>query len=65
MEAPGGETGYRKAGWTVNDIDFVLAAYELKGSEQEEAGPLLLGRKSYEAFVPVWPEMDEFEASWV
>lgn len=60
MEAPGGESGYRNAGWTVKDIDFDPAAYELKGSEQEEAGALLLGRKSYEAFAPVWPEMEEF-----
>lgn len=60
MEAPGGEDGYRHAGWTFNGIEFDPAAYELKGREQTEAGALLLGRKSYEAFAPVWPSMEEF-----
>lgn len=53
MEAPGGEDGYRNAGWTFNEIEFDSAAYELKGTEQEEAGALLLGRTSYQAFAPV------------
>jgi dihydrofolate reductase len=61
MEAPGGEEGYRNTGWTFKDVAFDPAAYELKGREQEEAGALLLGRRSYEAFAPVWPTMtDEF-----
>jgi dihydrofolate reductase len=60
MEAPGGEPGHRSSGWTFKDIDFVPEAYELKGREQEETGALLLGRRSYEAFSPVWPAMAEF-----
>lgn len=60
MEAPGGETGYRNAGWTFRDVPFIEEAYELKGREQEEAGALLLGRRSYEAFAPTWSKMDEF-----
>jgi dihydrofolate reductase len=60
MEAPGGEPGYRNAGWTFKDVPFEEAVYGIKGREQEEAGGLLLGRRSYEAFAPVWPEMDEF-----
>ena len=59
MEAPGGEDGYRNTGWTFTDIDFLPEAYELKGREQAEAGALLLGRVSYEAFAPVWPTMVE------
>ena len=59
MEAPGGEAGHRSSGWTFKDIEFVPDAYEIKGREQEEAGALLLGRKSYEAFAPVWPTMVE------
>ena len=59
MEAPGGEPGHRNTGWTFKDIEFVPAAYEIKGREQDEAGALLLGRKSYEAFAPVWPTMVE------
>jgi dihydrofolate reductase len=59
MEAPGGEPGYRNTGWTFKDIEFVPEAYEIKTREQNEAGALLLGRVSYEAFAPVWPTMTE------
>ena len=60
VEAPGGEPGYRNAGWTFRDIEFDPAAYEIKGREQEETGALLLGRVSYEAFAPIWPTMEDF-----
>lgn len=60
VEAPGGEPGYRNSGWTFKDVEFRPEAYELKAREQEEAGALMLGRNSYEAFSPVWPGMDEF-----
>ena len=59
VQAPGGEPGYRNAGWTFNDIEFDPAAYALKGREQEEASAMLMGRVSYEAFAPVWPTMTE------
>jgi Dihydrofolate reductase len=39
---------------------FDPAAYELKGREQGESTAVLLGRKSYELFAPVWPSMEEF-----
>jgi dihydrofolate reductase len=60
VEAPGGEAGYRNAGWTFKDVEFLPDAYELKGAEQKEAAAMLMGRKSYEAFSPVWPGMAEF-----
>ncbi|MFF2778207.1 dihydrofolate reductase family protein [Streptomyces sp. NPDC058052] len=60
VEAPGGEEGYRNAGWTFKDIDFLPEAYEIKGREQGEATAMLLGRVSYEAFSPVWPGMADF-----
>jgi dihydrofolate reductase len=59
MEAPGGGE-YRNAGWTFKDIEFDEAAYEIKGREQEETTALLLGRRTYEEFAPVWPTMEEF-----
>jgi len=59
VEAPGGEDGYRNTGWTFKDIDFVPAAYELKGREQDEATAMMMGRVSYQAFSPVWPSMTE------
>jgi dihydrofolate reductase len=59
VEAPGGEAGYRNAGWTFKAVEFDPAAYELKGREHEESAAMLLGRVSYEAFAPVWPGMTE------
>lgn len=59
MEAPGGEPTHRSSGWTFRDLEMDPAAYEIKAREQEEAGALLLGRTSYEAFAPVWPTMTE------
>jgi dihydrofolate reductase len=59
VEAPGGEAGYRNTGWTFKDIEFLPAAYELKGREQDEAAAMMMGRVSYEAFSPIWPTMTE------
>lgn len=60
MEAPGGDTGYRNAGWTFKGVEFDEAAYEIKGREQQETTALLLGRRTYQEFAPFWPKMDEF-----
>ncbi|MGK5638344.1 dihydrofolate reductase family protein [Streptomyces sp. URMC 126] len=60
VEAPGGEPGYRNSGWTFKHVDFLPEAFEIKGREQQEATALLLGRTSYEAFSPVWPDMAGF-----
>ena len=57
VEGPGGEPGYRNSGWTFKDVEFVPEAYEIKGREQEEATAILMGRVSYQAFSPVWPDM--------
>ena len=60
MEAPGGESGYRNAGWTFKNVEFLPEAFEIKGREQTEATAMLLGRTSYESFSPVWPDMEDF-----
>ncbi|WP_330178667.1 dihydrofolate reductase family protein [Nocardia sp. NBC_01503] len=60
VEGPGGEPGYRNSGWTFKDIEFDPAAFEIKGREQQESSAMLLGRVSYQAFSPVWPDMDDF-----
>jgi dihydrofolate reductase len=60
MEGPGGEQGYRNSGWTFKHTQFLPESFEIKGREQEEAGAMLLGRVSYQAFSPVWPGMPEF-----
>jgi hypothetical protein len=55
MEAPGGDTGYRNAGWTFKDVAFEEAAYEIKGREQDETTALLLGRRTYQDFARCGP----------
>jgi len=60
VDSPGGEPGYRSTGWTFKDIKHDKASYELKGREQEEATAMLVGRVSYQAFAPVWPDLDFF-----
>lgn len=60
VDSPGGESGYRHTGWTFKEVRPEMAAYELKEREQQEAGALLVGRRSWEAFHEVWPTMDEF-----
>ncbi|MFF2411463.1 dihydrofolate reductase family protein [Streptomyces sp. NPDC058092] len=60
VEGPGGEPGYRNTGWTFKEVDFVPEAFEIKGREQQEATAVLMGRVSYEAFSPVWPDMEDF-----
>ncbi|WP_217197318.1 dihydrofolate reductase family protein [Streptomyces buecherae] len=60
VEAPGGESDYRNAGWTFKDVEFLPEAYEIKGQEQSEATAMIFGRVSYEGFAPVWPAMEEF-----
>jgi dihydrofolate reductase len=59
MEAPGGGD-HRSAGWTFKQVEFDEAVYEIKGREQAETTALLLGRRTYEEFAPVWPTMDDF-----
>ena len=61
IDSPGGGD-HPHAGWTFTDIDFVEAAYDVKGRETEDASALLFGRVTYDEFAPVWPSMEEFEA---
>ncbi|WMX46000.1 dihydrofolate reductase family protein [Streptomyces roseicoloratus] len=60
VEAPGGEPGYRNSGWTFKHTEFLPESFEIKGREQKEASAMLLGRVSYQAFSPVWPDMEDF-----
>jgi dihydrofolate reductase len=60
VDSPGGGD-HPHAGWTFTDVEPLPEAYELKGAEQEQAGALVVGRRSWEEFHEVWPTMAEFE----
>jgi dihydrofolate reductase len=65
VDSPGGGSrteAHRSGGWTFKDIEFLPEAYELKGRETQEATALMFGRTSYEAFAPLWPDMEDFAA---
>ena len=59
VDSPGGGE-HPHGGWTFKDVEFDVAAYDIKGRETLEASALLLGRQSYDEFAPVWPSMAEF-----
>jgi dihydrofolate reductase len=65
VDSPGGgqpTEAHRSGGWTYKDIEFRPEAYELKGRETVEATALMFGRASYQAFSPLWPDMEDFAA---
>jgi dihydrofolate reductase len=55
IDSPGGESGYRHAGWTF-DIEPDPTIYEFKTWELDQAETQLLGRRTYEGFAAAWPE---------
>jgi dihydrofolate reductase len=54
MEAPGGEPGYKHAGWT---FEYPMEPDQMKFKLDEtlDAEALLLGRVTYEGFAAAWP----------
>lgn len=63
MDSPGGGPGeeHRSAGWVV-DVPMLPEAFSLKGEELEETTALMFGRRSYEAFAPVWRDSEDHAA---
>jgi dihydrofolate reductase len=59
MEAPGGEPGYRHAGWTFDGVASEPAVYEYKLEEALAVEALLLGRVTYEGFAAAWPGRED------
>ncbi|MEV0717800.1 dihydrofolate reductase family protein [Asanoa sp. NPDC050611] len=60
LDSPGGpEEGHRSGGWVVKDLEFVPEAWSIKGEELADTTALLFGRRSYEAFAPVWPGSED------
>jgi dihydrofolate reductase len=64
VDSPGGGPGeeHRSGGWVVKDVEFLPEAFSLKGEELEDTTALLLGRRSYEAFAPVWRDSTDHTA---
>jgi dihydrofolate reductase len=64
VDSPGGGPGeeHRSGGWVAKDIEFLPEAFSLKGEELEDTTALMFGRRSYEAFAPVWRDSDDHAA---
>lgn len=62
VDSPGGKAeGHRSGGW-VMETEFVPEAYSLKGEELADTTALMFGRRSYEAFAPIWRDSDDHAA---
>ena len=62
LDSPGGKVeGHRSGGW-VMDTEFVPESFALKGEELAETTALMFGRRSYEAFAPIWRDSDDHAA---
>ncbi|MFI2711315.1 dihydrofolate reductase family protein [Micromonospora sp. NPDC018662] len=61
VDSPGGGPGeeHRSGGWVVKDLEFVPEAFALKGEELADTTALMFGRRSYQAFAPVWRDSDD------
>ncbi|WP_165068316.1 dihydrofolate reductase family protein [Marisediminicola senii] len=62
VDSPGGRVeGHRSGGWVL-EHEFVPEAFSLKGDELGETTALMFGRRSYEAFAPVWSGSEDHAA---
>ena len=62
VDSPGGTVeGHRSGGWVMN-TELVPEAFALKGEELAETTALMFGRRSYEAFAPVWRDSEDHAA---
>lgn len=62
MDSPGGEQEGHPAGGWVFRTPFLEQAFALKGEELADTGALLFGRRSYEAFAPIWSRSPDHAA---
>ncbi|MFI0487513.1 dihydrofolate reductase family protein [Actinomadura sp. 9N215] len=62
VDSPGGKAeGHRSGGWVLR-TEFVPEAYSLKAEELAETTALMFGRRSYDAFAPIWPGSEDHAA---
>ncbi len=63
VDSPGDSSeGHPHGGWVLS-TPFDPEAFSLKGEELAETSALLLGRRSYDAFWPVWSTSED-HAAW-
>lgn len=62
VDSPGGTSeGHPGGGW-VFDTEFVPESYSLKEEELADTSALMFGRRSYEAFAPIWSTSEDHAA---
>ena len=62
IDSPGGTAeGHPGGGW-VFETEFLPEVYALKEEELADTTALMFGRRSYEAFAPVWPRSEDHVA---
>lgn len=62
VDSPGGVVeGHRSGGWVLSH-EFLPEAFSLKAAELADTTALLFGRRSYEAFAPVWRDSQDHAA---
>jgi dihydrofolate reductase len=62
VDSPGGAVeGHRSGGWVLQ-TEFVPEAFALKAEELEDTTALLFGRRSYDAFAPIWRDSEDHAA---
>jgi dihydrofolate reductase len=62
VDSPGGAVeGHPSGGWVFRTT-FDAEAFSLKGEELAETTALLFGRRSYDAFAPIWRDSEDHAA---
>jgi dihydrofolate reductase len=62
VDSPGGVVeGHPQGGW-VRRTPFDPEAFALKGEDLAETSALMFGRRSYEAFAPIWRDSEDHAA---
>lgn len=62
MDSPGGAVEGHPAGGWVFRTPFDEDSFSLKGAELADTTALLFGRRSYEAFAPIWSQSEDHAA---
>ncbi|WP_179441165.1 dihydrofolate reductase family protein [Nesterenkonia sandarakina] len=59
VDSPGGSSeGHPSGGWVLG-TEFLPEAFALKAEELEDTTALMFGRRSYEAFAPIWATSED------